>query len=107
MLRFIKTLHTAIWLVFAVAIVALPALAWAGWQRAAWAIVAAVVLEGLVVAANRGRCPLTPWAEKHTEDRAPNFDIYLPVWLARWNKQVFTTIFVVGLAVTLWRSFAA
>ena len=61
-----------------------------------------VGLEGIVLVANRGRCPLTPWAERYTENRAPNFDIYLPVWLARWNKHIFTTLFLVGLAVTVW-----
>jgi hypothetical protein len=26
----------------------------------------------------------------------PNFDIYLPRWMARYNKQIFGTLFVLG-----------
>jgi hypothetical protein len=32
--------------------------------------------------------------------RAPNFDIYLSRWLARWNKELFGTLFVLGVAYT-------
>ena len=46
--------------------------------------------------ANRGRCPLTGVAAKFTEDRADNFDIYLPIWLARHNKTIFGSLFLIG-----------
>jgi hypothetical protein len=45
---------------------------------------------------NRCRCPLTDVAARHTDARADNFDIYLPLWLARWNKTIFGTLFFVG-----------
>jgi hypothetical protein len=37
-------------------------------------------------------------------DRRPNFDIYLPEWLARYNKEVFGTLFVGGpiYAMVVW-----
>ena len=63
-----------------------------------------VLLECVVLAVNHCRCPLTDVAARYTDDRAPNFDIYLPVWLARYNKQVFGTLFVAGLLVFLWSS---
>ena len=106
MLRFIKSLHTVIWAGFAGAILALPWLAWRGERSWAWWIIAAVFAEGVVLLINKGRCPLTPWAERHTDDRRPNFDIYLPVWLAKWNKWIFTLLFALGLGVALWREFA-
>ena len=56
-----------------------------------------------VLAANRGQCPLTDWAARFTEDRAANFDIYLPDWLARNNKAIFGTLFVVNELIVLWR----
>jgi len=56
-----------------------------------------------VLAANRGRCPLTDWAARYTEDRAANFDIYLPDWLARNNKAIFGTLFAVNELIVLWR----
>ena len=65
-----------------------------------------VIVECAVLAMNRGRCPLTDLASPWTEDRADNFDIYLPVWLARYNKQIFGTLFVAGeiFALGCWLS---
>ena len=101
MLIAIKLLHTVIWVILAGSIVVLPI---AGvLRRFRWAAILTVlvVLECGVLALNRGRCPLTNWAAHYTADRADNFDIYLPNWLARHNKTIFGTIFVVGELVVL------
>ncbi len=45
---------------------------------------------------------MTDWAARFTEDRADNFDIYLPNWLARYNKAIFGTLFVVNEAIVVW-----
>jgi len=50
--------------------------------------------DGLV--ANRWRCPLT--GVRGSPKTAATFDIYLPPSLARYNKQVFGTLFVPGRA---------
>jgi hypothetical protein len=36
-------------------------------------------------------------------DGRDNFDIYLPEWLARYNKEIFGTLYVVGLVFALVR----
>src|SRR5687768_16701807 len=100
-LQAIKVLHTAAWTVFASAIVALPVAAWRGEFHVAVRLIALISLELMVLAANRGRCPLTAVAARHTTERQPNFDIYLPVWLARWNKTIFGAILIGGLLLTL------
>jgi hypothetical protein len=46
---------------------------------------------------------LTNWAARFTDDRADNFDIYLPNWLARYNKVIFGTLFAVNELIVLWR----
>jgi len=58
-----------------------------------------------VLLANRLRCPLTNIAARYTDDRRDNFDIYLPLWVARYNKHIFGTLFVAGVLFTivLWR----
>ena len=66
-----------------------------------------LLAEVLVLAINRMRWPLTDVAEKYTEDRAANFDIYLPLWLARHNKSIFGSLFVAGELFALWRYFKA
>jgi hypothetical protein len=97
----IKILHTAVWAFFAGCIVAIPV---AGVRRQfTWAAVltAFVLVECAVLAANRGRCPLTDLAARRTEERTDNFDIYLPLWLARHNKSIFGTLFAAGALFTL------
>jgi hypothetical protein len=60
-----------------------------------------VCLEVLILVFNSWRCPLTGVAARYTPDRRDNFDIYLPEWLARHNKGVFGTLFVLGLVFAL------
>ncbi|MEO7648870.1 MAG: hypothetical protein ABIZ80_00245 [Bryobacteraceae bacterium] len=103
MLVAIKILHTAVWAFFAGCIVAIPV---AGVRREfAWAAVltALVLVECAVLAMNRGRCPLTDLAARYTGERSDNFDIYLPLWLARHNKTIFGTLFAVGAVFVLAR----
>ena len=104
-LLWIKLLHTTIWLFFAGCIVAIP---FAGaWRQFLWAAVLSgvVLFECLILAINRGRCPLTDLASRYTEERRDNFDIYLPLWLARRNKAIFGTLFVVSEVFVLGRWF--
>jgi hypothetical protein len=50
---------------------------------------------------NKGRCRLTGLAARFTGDRSDNFDIYLPNSLARRNKAIFGTLFVIGELIVL------
>ena len=105
-LRLVKLLHTAVWLLFVLCIVAIPLLGGLGrFRPAAW-LVGIVMGEVLVLAFNGIRCPLTGIAARYTTDRRDNFDIYLPLWLARHNTSVFGTLFVLGSLFTLARWLA-
>lgn len=99
----VKLAHTIIWAVFAACIVAVPPLAWLGHDREAAALILVVAVEVLVLIVNGGHCPLTAVAAQYTTDRRDNFDIYLPQWLARYNKLIFGSIYLFGVAVTLAR----
>ncbi len=105
-LRAVKIVHTVVWALFAGCIVALPYFAWRRQMGVAWILVAIVAVEVAVLFANRFRCPLTDVAARYTDDRQPNFDIYLPMWLAKHNKLIFGSLFVVGIALALYRSLA-
>jgi hypothetical protein len=100
-LRRIKLLHTIIWAILALVIVAVPMFAVLRQITVALALIGVVFVEVLVLAANRGRCPLTGMAAHHTEERQANFDIYLPEWLARHNKLVFGLLYLFGIVITL------
>ena len=103
----IKLLHTAVWFFFASCIVAIPVMGARRHYLWAAALIGLVLVECGVLAANRGSCPLTELAARHTEQRTANFDIYLPLWLARYNKTIFGVLFVGGglfVLATWWTS---
>ena len=99
----IKVLHTAVWLIMASAVVAIPILGWEERFRWAFALTALVLVECGVLAVNRGRCPLTDAALRYTEPVGDNFDIFLPNWLARYNKLIFGSLFLAGEIILIWR----
>ena len=66
-------------------------------------LIGLVLVECAVLVANRMRCPLTGLAAWYTDDRRDNFDIYLPLWLAKYNKLIFGLLFAAGLLFTLVR----
>jgi len=103
-LRTIKLLHTLTWALFVACILAIPILGLAGRYPHAALFSGIVLVEVLVLAFNGWRCPLTAVAARYTDDRRDNFDIYLPQWLARYNKVVFGVLYVAGMLVTamLW-----
>jgi hypothetical protein len=108
-LRRVKLLHTAVWAIFASCILAIPLAAASGALRLAFGLVAIVAIEVVVLLVNGFRCPLTGIAARYTPDRQDNFDIYLPLWLARHNKLIFGALYLAGVAYTLvlWRSAKA
>ena len=102
-LRAVKALHTAAWAFFAGCILAVPVAAWRGDFGVAAVLIGVVLVEVLILFANGMRCPLTGVAARFTDDRRDNFDIYLPLWLARHNKVLFGSLFVAGILFTLAR----
>jgi hypothetical protein len=104
-LHLIKVGHTLIWAIFAGCILAIPIFSHYGRFAVSAVLIILVAAEVLVLAFNRGGCPLTPLAARYTGDRRPNFDIYLPEWLARYNKEIFGPLYVFGVLYTLVRWF--
>ncbi|MBZ5655826.1 MAG: hypothetical protein LAO56_11195 [Acidobacteriia bacterium] len=102
-LRQIKLLHTAIWAIMAASILAVPFAGWSGQFRWALGLTLLILGECIVLGLNHGRCPLTDLAARYSHARGDNFDIYLPLWLARYNKHIFGFLFVVGELVVLSR----
>lgn len=102
-LRAVKVVHTIAWAFFAGCIFAIPVFAWRGEFVGATVLIAIVFVEVVVIVANSWRCPLTGVAARYTDDRRDNFDIYLPLWLARHNKTIFGGLFIAGLVFTLAR----
>jgi hypothetical protein len=102
MLKFIKLIHTVIWTVMAAASLYIL---YAGVVNVFNGLlifsILIIIFESVILLFNRWTCPLTPLARRYTSENKDNFDIYLPVWLARYNKIIFGTIFGVGLLLVL------
>jgi len=102
-LRAVKFVHTLAWAIFAGCIVALPIAAYLKDFQLAALLIAIVLVEVIVLIANHFKCPLTDVAARYTSDRRANFDIYLPLWIARYNKEIFGSLFVAGILFALVR----
>jgi hypothetical protein len=100
-LRTIKVIHTIAWAFFAGCILAIPIYVWMGNVAVAAILCAVVFVEVIILAFNDWSCPLTPLAARYTHERQPNFDIYLPVWLAQFNKEIFGTLYLFGMIYTI------
>ncbi|MGM0589042.1 MAG: hypothetical protein ACQETE_11535 [Bacteroidota bacterium] len=100
-LRAIKIIHTIVWAFFAGCILAIPLYAWMGDITIAALLCVVVFIEVLILVVNKWSCPLTPIAARYTENRKDNFDIYLPEWLARYNKELFGSLYFLGIIYTL------
>ena len=104
-LFFIKVVHTLIWAFY---VLVIGYVVYAGItdrvSTLAWIAIGLVVFEGLVLLFNEWHCPLTLVGRRYTDNASENFDIFLPQWLARNNKIIFTAIFAVGVVLVVWRS---
>jgi hypothetical protein len=101
----IKTIHTIIWGFFNLVLFYLAYAAISDkMDIRVWIGVAVIILEGVVLLIFRNSCPLTIVARKYSDSTAENFDIYLPRWLAKYNKLIYTTIFIVILSGLIYRT---
>lgn len=100
----IKILHTVIWLFFNVVIFyLLYAVIADKIDRWVWLGLACIALETIVLVVFKNICPVTLAARKYSDSTRDNFDIYLPNWLARYNKQIYTVIVLVILVILGYR----
>ena len=100
----VKLIHTAIWGFFVAVIFFVLYSGLANRITAYTGVAIGLVLaEGLVLLFFGGRCPLTLIARSYSDSVRDNFDIFLPNWLARYNKELFTTLYVIGLIGVAYR----
>ena len=69
-----------------------------------WIGIGLIIGEGFTLLIFKMFCPLTLIARKYSDSQKDNFDIFLPNWLAKHNKVIFTSIFVIGLIAVLYRT---
>jgi hypothetical protein len=103
-LRIIKIVHSLVW-TFMVAVIfyVLYCGIFNNINLLTWIAIGIIILEGIVLLAFNLYCPLTLLARKYSDSSKDNFDIYLPNWLAKYNKQIFTTIYLLALITVIYR----
>ena len=100
----IKLVHTLIWLFFVIVIFYIL---YSGITdritSLTWIAIGLVIVEGIVLLLCNMFCPLTIVARRYSNSKKDNFDIFLPNWLARHNKLIFTSIYLIGVLIVLIR----
>jgi hypothetical protein len=104
MLNILKLIHTLIWLFFNVVIFyMLYAVLINKIDISLWICLSIVVMEGIVLLIFKRSCPITLVARKYSSSQKDNFDIYLPNWLAKHNKTIYSLIMVVIIIILMYR----
>jgi hypothetical protein len=103
-LTLVKILHTLIWIFFNIVILymiyavlndKLDIWFWLGYVS--FAVEAGILfIFGM-------QCPLTILAKKYTNNHRIGFDIYLPTWLAEYNKLIYSIILGLVFVTTVYQ----
>ena len=111
-LTLIKVIHTLIWIFFNFVIfymlyAAIPCgyLAEHANKLDLWLWIGYgfILLEGLTLLTFKSHCSLNLIARKYSNSTKDNFDIYLPSWLAKYTKLIYTTIVAIALIITIYQ----
>jgi hypothetical protein len=105
-LNIIKIIHSLIWLFFNGVIFYLYYAAFTNKiDKWVWIGIGLILLEGVVLLVFNRLCPVTLIARNYSDSTKDNFDIFLPNWLAKYNKLIYTTLFVIALILIFYRMF--
>ncbi|EJF10953.1 hypothetical protein [Pontibacter sp. BAB1700] len=103
-LLLIKVVHTLVWVFYNVVIFyLLYAVITNRIDKWVWICLGLIVLEGLVLLVFNKMCPITVVARRYSDSTKDNFDIFLPNWLARYNKEIYTTIVLISVLILAYR----
>ena len=103
----IKSVHTLVWLFFnAVIFFLFYAVVTNKIDKWVWIGIGLFALEGIVLVLCKMVCPLTIIARKYSNSVKENFDIFLPNWLAKYNKLVYSIFLAIILIILTFRLIA-
>ena len=100
----VKIIHTVIWLFFNVVLFYMAyAVIMNKINKFVWIGIGLILMEGIVLLVFNKMCPLTIVARQYSDSTKDNFDIYLPNWLAKYNKFIYTTFFIIIICGIVYR----
>src|SRR5436853_4675283 len=89
----VKIIHTILWLFYNVVMFYLYyAIISDTIDKWVWIGFSLFAVEGLILVLFRNMCPLTIIARRYSDSKKDNFDIFLPNWLARRNKLIYSIL---------------
>ena len=62
-----------------------------------------VAVEGVILLIFKWKCPMTVIARRYTDNQDVGFDIYLPKIIAKHNKLIFTTLYIIGIILVIYK----
>lgn len=100
----IKIIHILIWLFFNFVIFYMLYAAVANKRDSRlWVGYGLVFLEGVTLLIFKMTCPLTLIARNYSNSTKDNFDIYLPNWLSKFTKLIYTAIVLITVIITIYQ----
>ena len=100
----LKIVHTTIWAFYASILVYMYYLVFLKKiDFTFWIAVFLVLLEATILLICEWKCPLTVYMERYVEKSDVGFDIFLPQWMAKYNKIGYSTLFVLCLILAIYR----
>src|ERR1700730_17795930 len=104
----VKWIHSIIWMFFNLIIFYLYyAVIVNKIDKWVWICIGIILLEVIVLLLFKRICPITLIARKYSDSTKDNFDIFLPNWLAKHNKLIYTILFVSVLLILAFRLLQA
>src|SRR5687768_8176189 len=103
-LTVVKTLHTLVWIFFNFVIFYfLYAVIADNIDKWVWICLGLIGAEACILLVFGNVCPITIVAKNYSRSTKDNFDIYLPNWLARYNKVIYSVIVIIGIGILVYR----
>ena len=100
----IKIIHRTVWLFFnAVLFYLLYAVVTNRINKWVWIGLGCFLAEGIILLIFKNFCPLTLIARRYSNSTKDNFDIYLPEWLAKYNKKIYTSLLGIVILILIFR----
>jgi hypothetical protein len=100
----VKTVHTLVWIFFNIVIFyLLYAVILGRIDKWIWICLSLIASEGVVLLIFKNVCPITIVARKYSDSSKENFDIYLPNWLAKYNKEIYISIVFLAVLILIYR----
>jgi hypothetical protein len=105
-LLYVKILHTIVWVFFNVVIFYfLYSVITDHIDQWTWICLGLIFLEASTLLVFKKVCPITLVARKYSDSDRANFDIFLPNWLARHNKLIYSFVVFAGIIVFIFRLY--